>query len=83
MTDEESFLTAGEAWRAALRELSKTPQLAQRHVKVARKLLTQADACSYEQVDKQIDLELRAARHLVSAGIPKIHLTAVLALLND
>ena len=79
---DEQFETTGTAWRAALRELSNTPRLAQRHVKVARKLLTQADACSYEQVDKQIDLERKAATHLICAGIPEIHLSAVLALLD-
>jgi hypothetical protein len=78
----EHFSTAGAAWRAALRELSNTERLAQRHVKVARKLIAQAEACSAEQTDKQIDLEQRAARHLCCAGIPYIHLRAVLTLLD-
>jgi hypothetical protein len=88
MTDEryisdKHYKEAGEAWRDALRELSNTPRLAQRHVKVARKLIAQAEACSPKQVDKQLDLEQRAARHLCCAGIPSIHLNAVLALLDD
>jgi hypothetical protein len=80
---DEHYISVGEAWRAALRELSHTPRLAQRHVKVARKIIAQAETCSLEEYEKQLDLEQLAARHLCCAGIPSDHLNAVLMLLDQ
>lgn len=82
--------TIGVVYRAALYELTKLPRAPKRHIKVARKLIAQADALEEKLIqgsssysdDEVIKLEIKAAHHLICAGVTYETIRAIIALVQ-